>query len=158
MITAAFGFNATMEGEAVNYVTIRLRRNICNKGNEQATPYVWARFAVCTEIITAVYGNHLIYEENTSLKTAQENYTTKGQLQWQYPIFNNEPDICTHVKAACYFSFWPFFHLQNTHQGLKISVELNSYSVAPGECKLQKDSRGQVVRPYSLISSHILAN
>jgi len=76
MITAAFGFNATMEGEAVNYVTIRLWRNIRNKGNEQATPYVWARFAVCTEIITAVYGNHLMYEENTSLKTAQENYTT----------------------------------------------------------------------------------
>jgi hypothetical protein len=41
----------------------------------------------------------------------------------------------------------------------KKSVELNSNSVAPGECKLQKDNgRGQVVRPYSLVSSHILAN
>jgi hypothetical protein len=68
MTTATFGFNATMDGEAVNYVTIRLWRYIYNEGNEQAMPYVWARFAVCTEIITVVYGQHMIYEKNTSLK------------------------------------------------------------------------------------------
>jgi hypothetical protein len=66
--------------------------------------YVWARFAVRTEIITVAYGQHLIHEKNTSLKTAQENCTTKGQLQWQV-FFFNESEICTHVKVACYFSF-----------------------------------------------------
>ena len=49
--------------------------------------YVWARFAVCNEINTVVHDQHLIYEKIQHSRAAQENCTTKGQLEWQYNIF-----------------------------------------------------------------------
>jgi hypothetical protein len=89
------------------YVTIRPWRQIYNKGNEQATPYVWARFAVYTEIITVTYGKHLIYEKNTSLKTAEENYTTTGQLQRQYIFLMNQK--YAHKLHTFHFSLFSTF-------------------------------------------------
>jgi len=84
MITVAFGVNATVEEEAVNYTSPSDRGGTYKTGNEQATLYVWERFVVCSEIITVVYGQHLIYEKihhsGQCMKTIQPRASYSGSI------------------------------------------------------------------------------
>ena len=79
MITAAFGFNTTMVGEAVNYMspsdcggtytTKEMNKLCCMHWNHHSG--VWSTSDLW---------------QNKSLKTAKENYTTNGQLQYSIPF------------------------------------------------------------------------